>query len=82
MMKPRVKYIDIAYQPEVGKSVWLFTYDHYRSALRGWIRTSTIQKVMPQATGPVIETLNTIYWPHETDESNPYMKENRLERQI
>lgn len=71
MQKPRVQYSDIAKYPEIGCSARVFTRNHYRPQLTGWIRTSKVVKIAPGVTGPVFETLNTVYWPCDTDESMP-----------
>ena len=76
MIKPRVCYIDAARKPEVGRSALVFTVDHYLQ-LHGWIKTSKVLNV----NGAQFETLNTIYYQAETDESNPpYTSEKSLDK--
>lgn len=76
-MKPRVQYIDLAGDVTVGCRARVFTYNHWRVRLRGWIVTSTVLKIFPSTCGPVFETNNTIYWPYETDESLPVATEKK-----
>jgi hypothetical protein len=72
MLKPRVCYIDAAYPPTVGRSATVFTVDHPR--LNGWVCTSKVLVI----AGKQFETLNTIYYQAETDESRPYTSEKDI----
>lgn len=75
-MKPRVRYADVALPVRMGGTALLVPVDHPNLELNSqWIRTSTVQKVIDQARGPVFETRNTIYHPGETDESLPKLKQ-------
>lgn len=77
-MKPRVRYADVELPVRMGDTALLVPVDHPNLGLNSlWIRTSTVEKVIDQARGPVFETLNTIYHPGDTDESLP--KVNVLE---
>ena len=71
MNKPRVCYVDAAKSPMVGYSAWVFTANHYKPRLNGWVRTSKVLSISEIQ----FETMNTIYYQAETDESNPYTKE-------
>ena len=75
MMKPRVIYVDLAEQPCIGRSAKVFTRNHYKPRLTGWVITSAVVRIVPNPTGPQFETRNTVYIPAPTDETNPYIPE-------
>lgn len=78
-MKPRVRYADVSLPVVMGKGAWAIPVDHPNFDLNNvWIKTSTVEKVIEQARGPVFETRNTIYHPGETDESLPKLKQTEL----
>lgn len=76
MNKPRVCYIDIARPLQIGRGATVFTVNHYKPQLTGWIRTSKVLSI----SGAEFETLNTIYYQAESDESDPYSQEKPFEQ--
>lgn len=69
--KPSVYYIDLGGRPVSGSRVWAKVKDHPTLNITGngaWVHTSPIQAVVRDTmSGPVFETLNTIYVPHSTE---------------
>ena len=62
-MKPVVRYLDRVGPLEVGGSARVFTRDHIRPDVSGWVFTSLVQKI----NGNEFETMNTIYKPYKSD---------------
>jgi hypothetical protein len=80
MNKPRVKYVDCM-PPQLFHTVWVYTRNHYRPQLHGWVRTSQVQSIVATPNGPVFETRNTVYEPY-TVEDPTLTQETALDHQI
>ena len=65
MLKPIVRYTNLAVEPEIGQSAFLTPIDHTSLRVTNGriVRTSPVVQY-DEATGN-IETLNTIYKPKE-----------------
>ena len=62
-MKPLVRYSDRVGVLAVGLPARVFTRDHIRPEVTGWILTTNVQKI----DGDEFETMNTIYKPYRSD---------------
>lgn len=74
-VKTRVRYADLKPPVRMGERALVIPVNHPNLELNyKWILTTTVQKVIDQARGPVFETRNSIYHPAETDDSVPAYK--------
>jgi hypothetical protein len=80
MNKPRVKYVDCM-PVQTDDSATVYTRDHYKPKLSGWIRTSNVKSIVFTPNGPVFETRNTVYEPY-TVEDPTLTQETALDHQI
>ena len=62
-MKPVVRYSDRGGPLVVGRAAFVFTRDHIRQDVSGWVVTSKVVKI----DGDEFETMNTIYKPYKSD---------------
>ena len=62
-MRRVVRYSDRVGPLEIGHSTSVYTRDHYRYGLSGWLVTSNVLKI----SGSEFETMNTIYKPYKSD---------------
>lgn len=78
-MKPIVQYIDLAFCV-VGCPAVVLPFDHPGEYVsnRTWAKTTPVESIDWRSAGPVLETLNTIYVPVESDGESVAAKTNEV----